>query len=861
MRPHHQPGGRTGCGGTSVNISQAVTIARRELRGGVRGFRILLACLALSVAAIAAVGTVRQSIELGLTREGAALLGGDAEITLTYRFATKSERAWLNQTATRVSEIVDFRSMAVVTRNGVTERGLTQVKGVDHVYPIYGKTQLSPEMPLQQALEGRDGTPGAVMDPVLVGRLGLDVGQEFALGGQNFILMATLEREPDSVGGGFGLGPRTIAALPALEGSGLLAPGTLFETAYRLKMPPGTDLAALQARAEQSLDGAGLRWRDARNGAPGAAEFVDRLGAFLVLVGLAGLAVGGVGVQAAVRSYLDAKTNTIATLKTLGATSGTIFATYALQIGAVAVLGIVLGLVLGVLVPLTLSPIILASLPVPAVFTVHPEALIEAASYGALAAAIFTLWPLARTEGVRGSALYRDGLSGNTGLPRARYLLALSLLVVGLVLLAAWFSQALLLTLWSAGGLAGAFVALWLVAGLTKWLARWAGGQSVARGRSALRMALSAVAGPRSEAGLVVLSLGLGLTVLAAIGQINANLRTAIATELPQAAPSYFVIDIQTSQLPEFLNQVQSERGVTQVETAPMLRGVITQINGQPAAEVAGDHWVLEGDRGVTYAAFPPEGTQITEGTWWAGDYSGPPQVSFAAEQAAEMGLKLGDEITINILGRDITATVTSFRQVDFSTAGIGFILSLNPSALAGAPQTHIATIYSDAAAEVRLLRSVGNSFPNVTLIRVRDAIERVSDVLAGIASAATYGALATLVTGFIVLIGAAAAGERARTYEAAVLKTLGATRRVILLSFALRSAVFGMAAASVAVLAGGIASWAVMVFVMEATYRFEPLSAAAIILGGIVATTVAGLGFTWRPLSARPARVLRASE
>lgn len=844
-----------------MSLRNAARIARRELRGGLSGFRVFLACLALGVAAIAAVGSVRYSIELGLAREGAAILGGDAEIELTYRFADDVERAWMDSVADEVSEIVDFRSMAVVDRGGVTERGLTQIKAVDATYPLYGQALLDPAMPLNQAFAGRDGLPGAVMDPVLMGRLALETGAIFRLGEQDFVLMAALVREPDGAGGGFALGPRTLVRTADLGASGLLEPGTLFETEYRLRLPQGTDLAALEQRAKAELDGAGLRWRDSRNGAPGVAEFVDRLGAFLVLVGLAGLAVGGVGVSAAVRAYLEEKTGVIATLKTLGAETGTIFAAYAIQIGVLTIVGIVLGLILGAIAPLALAPLIEAQLPLPAVFGIHIRPLAEAALYGVLAAILFTLWPLARTEQVRAAALFRGAAQSGMQWPRWPYLILSVIIFALLIALAAWFSGLMRLTLWSALGLFAAFLTLLAVAWITRRLARRGARTKVMRGRGALRMALGSVGGPGAEAASVVLSLGLGLTVLAAVGQIDANLRGAIARDLPDVAPSYFVVDIQKDQMQEFLDRAKAEPGVVRIESAPMLRGVIMQINGRPATEVIGEHWVLSGDRGITYSDAPPTGAEITAGVWWASDYNGPPLISFSAHEAEEMGLTLGDRLTVNVLGRDIEATISSFRNVDFSTAGIGFILSMNPSALAGAPHTNIATIYADPASEAQLLRDLGTAFPNITLIRVRDAIERVSEVLSGIAAATTYGALATLLTGLIVLIGAAAAGERARTYEAAILKTLGASRGFVLRNFALRSAILGLASGLVAILAGGLAGWGVTYFVMDTDFRFEPWSALAIVIGGVLATMLAGLAFAWRPLATRPARVLRTAE
>ncbi len=192
---------------------------------------------------------------------------------------------------------------------------------------------------------------------------------------------------------------------------------------------------------------------------------------------------------------------------------------------------------------------------------------------------------------------------------------------------------------------------------------------------------------------------------------------------------------------------------------------------------------------------------------------------------------------------------------------GINFLMIMNPGALAGAPHTHIATVYSEPEAEVPLLRKLAEMYPNITAIRVRDAIARVSEALEGLSAATRYGAAATLLTGFIVLIGAAAAGERRRVYEAAVLKTVGATRARILASFALRSALLGAAAGAVAILGGGLAGWGVMTFVMDSDYAFEPVSALAIVTGGALATLLAGLAFAWRPLAARPARVLRARE
>ena len=309
----------------------AARIAWRELGGGLRGFRIFLACLALGVAAIAAVGSVRESIEAGLEREGAVLLGGDAQVEFTYRRANDEERAYLDGIATRVSEVIDFRSMAQ-TVDGV-DRSLTQVKAVDDNWPLLGAAELDPPMPLTELFAGRDGMPGAALSALLMDRLELVPGDTFRLGDQDFVAMAALVSVPDNASAGFGFGPPSLVRSDDLAASGLIREGTLFNALYRLKLPVGTELSQAERAFYAALGEGTARWRDARNGTPGVTQAVERLGRFLVLVGLAGLAVGGVGISAAVRAYLAEKTTTIATLKVLGARRQTIFAIYGIQIG------------------------------------------------------------------------------------------------------------------------------------------------------------------------------------------------------------------------------------------------------------------------------------------------------------------------------------------------------------------------------------------------------------------------------------------------------------------------------------------------------------------------------------------------
>ncbi len=841
-----------------MSLAQSATIARRELRGGLKGFRIFLLCLLLGVAAIAGIGTVRSAIDAGLAGEAASLLGGDAEMHFTHRKASADERAWVAANSLESSEILTFRSMLQTGPESAPTVGLSQVKAVDETYPLYGEVTLAPAMPLQDALAEQNGTPGVVLHPALIERMEAKIGDTIRMGTQDFQLRAAIMSEPDGSISDIGLGPRTIVRTEALASSGLLGAGTLFQAKYRMRLPANANVNALKADAIANFESTGMKWQDRRNGAPGISMAVDRLSSFLVLVGLAGMAVGGVGVSAAVRAYLARKTATIATLKSLGATRGTIFATYLMQIGVLALIGIALGLALGGGLPAALIPLLQDQLPIPIESGFYPAPLMEAALYGLLTALIFSIWPLSRAVDISPAGLFREASGKARRLPRWPYLVLVLGLTIALIALAAVFSEVPTLTLWAAAGILAALLALAAAALLTKALARRAARSRFMHGRPALRLALGAIGGPSSEAASVVLSLGLGLTVLAAIGQIDTNMRATITQQLPARAPAFFVMDIQQGQIAPFTAAMQADPAVEKVESTPMLRGMITQINGVDAKEAVGDHWVVNGDRGLTYSATVPKNSRVAEGEWWPEDYSGPPLMSFSEEEAAEIGLKIGDDITVNILGRNMTAKIANLRSLAFSDMSLNFVMVWSPNALQAAPHTYLATVYASEDGEGRLLSTMARDFPNITAVPVRDAVTHISGILESLSSAIRWGAGATLLTGFVVLIGAAAAGAESRVFEAAVLKTLGATRRRILLSFALRALFLGAAAGLVALAAGGAAAWAVIHFVMETAFMLNGSAASAIIIGGAMANLLASLAFAWRPLATKPAQILR---
>lgn len=833
----------------------ALRLARRELRGGLKGFRIFLACLALGVAAIAAVQSVSGGILEGLREDGRALLGGDVAVRQLYDRFDPEALAWLRGSG-RLSVQAEMRAMARTADEAASS--LVELKAVDDAYPLHGAVTLRDGGALGAALASRDGRWGAVAEAEVLDRTGLSVGDTIRVGSLEFAIRGVIAKEPDRAAGNtFSLGPRLMVALPSLEEAGLARPGSLIYWNAKLALPSGTTIAAWQQALAARFPDATWRVRDFTNASPQIARFIERMTLFLTLVGLTALLVGGVGVGNAVRSHLDSKAATVATLKCLGAPGNLVFQVYLAQVLALAGLGVGIGLVVGAVAPLLLGGALQGLLPVSARIGVYPGALVTAAAFGLLTALTFSLWPLGRSREVPAAALFRDVVAPAAGRPRAAYIAAMAAAALALAALAVLSADNRLFAAAFVGGSVAVFAAFRAAA----WLVV-RGAAAVGRvRRPALRLAVANLHRPGNATGSVVLSLGLGLTVLVAIALIEGNFSRKVTETLPQNAPSFFFIDIQPEQIGPFREAVLAVPGSHDLNAVASLRGRIATVNGVEAerAVVDPDHaWVLNGDRGLTYAATPPEGTRIVAGSWWPADHAGPPLVSVDDNIARAFAIGPGDRIGITILGRLVEAEIASVRDVDFSTLTLNFTVVFSPGVLESAPQTFIATVRSTPEAESAIQRAVLAGFPNITAVRVKEALDTVATMLGHIATAVRLTAAITLVAGTLVLAGAVAAGHRRRVYDAVVLKVLGATRATVLRAFLLEYGLLGLITAAVAGAVGTLAAWAVMTRVMRWEWVFLP-SAVVTTAALCTAITLAfGFAGTWRALGVPAAPLLR---
>ena len=838
-----------------MNFSLWLRFAARDLRSGLQGFWIFLTCLTLGTAAIAIIGSLSASIERGLNEQGQPLLGGDVEFSLVHREATDKELAFVASNGA-VSKVATLRAMAIAPETAT----LVEIKATDASYPLYGEVFLENAGTLQSATALQNGTYGVAADPLLLGRLGVKPGDKIRVGSLDVEIRGVIANEPDRISDGFILGPRLLMSADALKATGLIQPGSLVTYRYRVRLENDQSLKAardLVVKAKEQFPDAGWQLKSRDRAAQGAENFVDRLSYFLTLVGLTSLIVGGAGIANAVSAFVDRRIGTIATLKCLGAPARDVFWIYLTEIMLVALLGIAMGIAAGAATPVLAHTFLQDILPLPLTTQIEVVPLALTAALGLLVTLAFSIWPLACTHRIPASALFRHRIVHLHGFPNWPYLasIAAALGTIALLIFVSFENQ--LATAYYLGGLLASFV---ILLGLAYAIVKFA--EKLPKPKAAIwRYAISNLYRPGSSAISVILALGLGLTLFVTLALTDQTISQELRSSIPEKAPAFFFLDVRNEELPAFVEATRKFDGVREVDSAPMLRGRISKIGDTPVEKVKteGDGgWALRGDRGLTYSETLPEGSNLVEGRWWEKDYSGPPLVSFVDEIARDIGLKIGDSVTVNVLGRDVTARVANFRKVNWRSMGINFVMVFSPNTLKSAPHSHVVTVEMEGGDEAKLLNAIAREFPSSTAVRIKEALATVSELLGKMLGAIRGANALTLLTGILVLAGALAAGLSNRTYDAVVLKTYGASRAQLMGAFVIEYAVLGLAAAIFGIAAGSLGSWFLATWILDMQWSFSLAVAVTTALLAMIITIAAGLMVTWAALAAKPAPILR---
>ena len=842
-----------------LKLSLALSIALRELRAGAGRLSIFVLCIALGVAAVAAIGSLSASFDEALARQGRLLIGGDLSFELIHRQADSAERAALESLG-EVSESASFRAMA---RSAEGKSALVEVKAVDNAYPLYGDVSIT-----------RAERPGPVWrDPdvvlverTLLDRLNLDIGSKIGIGDATVTIGGILGEQPDRLADRLAYGPKLLMFRDTLAHTGLVQPGSLIRWTYRVKLPEARSadkefLVETRNNVEKQFPQSGFAIHDWTDPAPSLRRDADRFTQFISFVGLTALLLGGIGVGNAIRSYMAKKREVIATFKCLGATSRLVLLVYLIQALLLATVGIAIGLLIGALTPALLAALYADALPITLAVEPHPMPLIAAALAGLLTMVLFVLWPLGRAASVSPAVLMRAHLSEERERSPWPYAVGSAVAGIALFALAIAGSEERAITASISAGIVLAFL---LLTGFGLLVQRLAAKLRRAKPTS-LALAIASIGGPGSPARAIAVSLGLGLGLLVATALIHRALLKEIEGNIEADAPAYYFVDVEESDIGKFGDTVKAIVPDAKLDDAPMLRGRIVALKGVPAERVEADpdaRWVLSGDRGLTYTDAVPPASTLVEGTWWPKDYSGSPLVSFDAELAKGLGLKLGDTITVNILGRNVDAKIASLRKIDWESLAINFVMVFSPNTLAGAPHRALTTLElpkgTDPALEGKVIQALSERFPLVTAVKVGDIVAAAKELLTKVMTAIKATAGVTLLIGAAVLAGAVAAGQQQRKYLAVLYKTLGATRWRIVSAELLEFGLLGLATALLSVLVATITAWALCKWAFDVTFVFSPLAVLETVLLALALVLTVGALTTWRLLSVKAAPYLR---
>ncbi len=834
-----------------MSWAAAWRIARRDLHARFRGLRLLLVCLFLGTGALAAIGTLTTAIESEIATNGRTYLGGDLQIELWQRSLSTAERAALEE----LGDVSAGTRLQAMARHGKLTAPI-ELKAVDAAYPLYGTLTLADDRAV-----GAPPPDEAWLSQGAADRLGARPGDRIAIGTEVLEVGGIIAEEPDRLGEGFQLGPAVIVAESLPVRAGLIAPGSMYQSKTRVRFSTNRDAEAAGDRLTERFPDAGFDIDTAERAAPGTERFIDRMSQFLTLVGLAALVIAGIGIGGGVTSYLDARRQSIATLKILGASSGDIVRIYALQILVASLAASLAGMAAGVAIVPLLARALEGLLPVSAGLVLAPGALALALAYGLLVALVFAAPPLLRARNFPAMALMRARVA-----PLSRDRVALVLVGSGLAAIVALALVTAERPELSGGFLAGAAAVLALLAGLGWAIRRLAA--ALPRPRSPIaRNALANLHRPGSSTGALVTALGFGLAAFVLLAGVQSAIDGNIAKRVPERAPDYFVLDIPRDRVAEFEDLVRRSDPLARWRAVPALRGAVLAYGPQGSmtrtadlAEIPEGAWALRGERGLTYADDLPEGNALTAGKWWGPFYEGEPLVSVDEDFAKAAGLRIGDMLTFGVLGVERSARIASFRRIDWESMGFNYVFVLSPNALRDAPHNLAATIeLAPGTPTGPLLRALVAAFPSTSVIEVGGVLQQARTILEQVGLATLAAASVAVLAGIAVLLGAIAAARSARTYDTVVLRVLGADRRQILAMQLIEYAALGLVLALVALGIGTLAAW----LVVTRLFEFDWLPDWGEILGVLGLGLVVVLGFALAAslplLRARPAQALRA--
>ncbi len=848
-----------------LTLRQQVTLALAESRGAGKRFLFFVICLAIGVGAVMTIKSVSEIMKQTILKESKSLLAGDIEIKSSWP-QSERDRAYQKTALPQGTEFQVVRELNAMarfpsTQGKRTSNLLVELKSVPTappLYPYYGTLKTQPARPLPELLKDT----GALVDPGFLIKTKLNIGDTFQLGSVTARITGVIAGEPDRISRAFSLGPRVMVSAETLDRAKLIAPGSRIRHRTLIRLPETLDPEKAVALLARGLKDKGATLRTYRDMETRLTESVDRMGKYLGSVGVIALLMGGIGVAMIIRTFMAQKLDTIAILNCLGATSRTVFRVYLLQAVLLGLIGSGLGIVIGYglqyLLPSKLAGLLNIQfepglLWVPAV---------QSLCLGLLTTLLFTVWPLIRAVRTRPLRLFRHIAEEEElakGSRRQRWLMGF-LFSLGLAVMIFWQAESVqrglvfLIALIVAAGLLGGISVV-----LLRLLRKLPPSKRMTR-----RYGLANLFRPNNQAVSIITALGMGIMLVLSIRLVQMDMVTMLKKNTELQPPNFFFIDIQRDQTDTFRKVIDQTAPPAKMELTPLVRSRLYSIDGRKIENWQyqnkhAEEWFITREFTLTYMEDePPDDNTLIQGKWWNKEEAALSLVSLEEDAARRLGATLGSKLTVDIQGIPVTAEVTSIRKVDWRNIRTNFYMIYSPGALAKAPITYVGTVSVDKTQELALQEAVVNALPNITALSTRDIIDTVESVVNKLLTLVDFMSGFAIVSGLFILSGAIASTKFRRLKEAAILKTLGAQRKIGASILGYESAMLGVIAATIGVALSAGLSWAVMQYIVKSDWHLRLVPMGWALLAAVILTTVTGIVSSLDVLRNKPVQTLR---
>ena len=851
---------------SQLNLRQLFALVIAESRGAKRRMLFFVLCIAIGVGAVMTVKSFSNLVGETIQGQAKGLLSADLAIKGSWEQSQKDLDYQKNilPAETEFLFIKELHGMAQYKSSQPKEKPaslITELKAIPLTgpqYPFYGEFKNQPEKPLQELLA--DG--GAVVEPSFLLKTGLKQGQHFTLGKAEVRINGLMLSEPDRISRAFSLGPRVFISRASLDESGLVQPGSRVKHRTLIRLPYNFDLEKAQELLEQGLTDKSISVRTYKDMQSSLSSSIERMGHYLGALGVIALLMGGIGVAMIVRTFMAQKLDTLAILNCLGASSKTLFKVYLLQSMLMGLAGSVLGVSLGFALTFLLPPKMegLINLKLEPVFYWVPA--LQSLLLGCATTLLFCLWPLIRAVKTRPLRLFRRNFEDEEEPgPRWQGWLASLTLGLGLAAMICWqaesikrgliFLSALAI---SAGVLALASV---LLLRLLKTLPQ--------SGSMTRRYSMSNLRRPNNQATAIITCLGMGIMLILTVRLVQMDMLEMLNKNTEMSPPNYFFIDIQHDQKQTFINTLDRVTPEAERTLTPLVRSRLHSIDDKLIAnweykDKKREEWFINREFVLTYMAGPPpKDNEVIEGKWWGDGKNA--EVSLEEDAAKRLHAKIGSQLTIDIQGILISATVTSIRKVNWRNMRTNFYMIYSPAALADAPLTYVATVNVPDHKELELQHAVVEALPNITALSTRDIVNTLEATIARLTTLVDFMSGFAIAAGLFILSGSIASTKFRRLRESAILKILGARRKVVTSILGIEYATLGVIAALVGVgLAQGL-SWAVMKYMIKSDWHVQPATMVWAFWFAVLITVATGILSSLDVIRNKPLKTIRESE